>query len=414
MERVVPCGEDIINQVAVELQMRILVLDDEPAIGRLVARIAESLGYVVDAVTSKAAFQVGYRAHLPDVVVVDLQLGASDGIEQLRFLHEQGFRNSVILMSGFDSRVLAAAERLGEQLGLQIAAALTKPLRAGTLVGVLKTIYAKAAPLAPESLLSAIENGQLFLEYQPVVTRHPPTLRQFEALVRWQHPERGRIAPDDFIPMAERVPEVMDALTAWVLTTAARMCRRLADSGFSVSFAVNISGRNLEALDFPDRVAGILHEAGVPNEQFCLELTETAASHDPVRNIDVLSRLRLKGLSLAIDDFGIGYSSLKQLRLLPFSAIKIDRSFVSEMTRSRDALVIVKSIADLARNMELDCIAEGVETEETASAIEALGVTSMQGYLIARPMSGDAVVAWLTSWSEIHASVTGARHSMSA
>jgi EAL domain-containing protein (putative c-di-GMP-specific phosphodiesterase class I) len=132
------------------------------------------------------------------------------------------------------------------------------------------------------------------------------------------------------------------------------------------------------------------------------------------RTMDVLSRLRLKGMTLAIDDFGIGYSSLRALRQLPFSTLKIDRSFIADAATSRDAFVIVKAIADLARNMELASIAEGVETEEIATLVESLGVDAMQGYLIARPLAAEALPQWLDTWQQQHAHDVAAAHPVRA
>jgi EAL domain-containing protein (putative c-di-GMP-specific phosphodiesterase class I) len=155
---------------------------------------------------------------------------------------------------------------------------------------------------------------------------------------------------------------------------------------------------NLHDLSFPDRVAGLLAEGGMPASQLCLEITETAASLDAARMMDVLTRVRLKGMQLAIDDFGTGYSSLKALRQLPYSEIKIDQSFISDLTTSSDSRAIVKSIVDLAANMEMETIAEGVETEETARLLEQLNVDALQGFLIARSMPIEEVPAWLGTW----------------
>ena len=136
----------------------------------------------------------------------------------------------------------------------------------------------------------------------------------------------------------------------------------------------------------------------MPARHLCLELTESAAFKNATSTMDILSRVRLKGMQLSIDDFGTGYSSLKMLRQMPFSEIKIDQSFVGDATTSRDSRAIVRSIIDLAANMDMACVAEGVETEETADLLEHLGVRDLQGYLIARPMPVAAVPTWLASW----------------
>ena len=164
--------------------------------------------------------------------------------------------------------------------------------------------------------------------------------------------------------------------------------------------AVNISAGNLHDLTLPDRLEQRLRAGAMPARHLCLEITESVAFKNAARTMDVLSRVRLKGMQLSLDDFGTGYSSLKMLRQMPFTEIKIDQSFVADATTSRDSRAIVKSIIDLAANMDMACVAEGVETEDTAALLEQLGVRDLQGYLIARPMPLAAVPAWLASWTQ--------------
>lgn len=253
------------------------------------------------------------------------------------------------------------------------------------------------AALSTDRLIEAIAADELFVEYQPIVVRRPRRIVMLEALVRWQHPVFGRLTPDRFIDLAERSAPAIDALTCCVLAKAARDYARLVEAGCDTPIVVNISGRNLDARDFPERVAAILNDAQVPTGRFSLELTETAAFAEHLTSVDVFARLRLKGLRLAIDDFGAGFSSLKRLKQLPFSTIKIDRSFVADLPQ-RDAAAVVKSIVDLACNMQLDCIAEGVESAETASLLERLGVTQLQGDHFAPPQGLEQTIAWLADW----------------
>jgi EAL domain-containing protein (putative c-di-GMP-specific phosphodiesterase class I) len=376
--------------------MRALVLDDDPSIGRLIGTIAAPLGFTTDLTHCAAQFRSSYEATVPNVILLDLQIGDdTDGVEQLRFLSSKGYENPLILMSGFDDRVLGTAEQLAKSLGLCLAAALCKPFRADQLQQVLQRIDAEAQPITGEQLLQAVELEELALEYQPIVTPDRKEVLHLEALLRWEHPHLGRLAPDRFIPVAENESEVIDAVTDWVVSTAARQYQQLHDLGLVAPIAVNLSGRNLHDVHLPDRIRMRLRDAHVPAEHFCLELTETAVALDPSRTMDILSRLRLMGMQLALDDFGTGYSSLQQLRRLPFSALKIDRSFVADLPTSRDSLAIVKSIIDLARNMGLKSVAEGVETEKVAAAVIELGVDALQGYLIARPLPADQVAGWL-------------------
>lgn len=380
------------------MTMRLLVFDDDPAIGRLVVRVAAMAGLDATAVASEAAFRQSLRDVPPQVIVLDLQLGATDGVEQLRWLAAQDYAGSLIMMSGFDARVLAATTTLARNLGLTVAATLAKPVRVEALSQILQSLQSAWRLLSAESLLAAIRNGELSLDFQPIVTRQPPTLKKLEALVRWDHPMLGRIPPGDFLPAAEAETDVIDALTDWVVGATVDAYQVLRELDVRVPIAVNISSQNLHDLTLPDRFAQRLEAAGMPAEHLCLEMTETAASQDSARTMDILTRARLKGMQLAIDDFGTGYSSLKALRHLPFSEIKIDQSFVADMTTSSDSRVIVNAIIDLAANLEMACVAEGVETEAVARLLEQLNVNALQGFLIAPPMPVEAIPAWLAIW----------------
>ncbi|HUB14601.1 MAG TPA: EAL domain-containing protein [Acetobacteraceae bacterium] len=377
---------------------RVLVFDDDAAIGRLVARVARMAGMDAAAVTNASAFAERLRTHTPQIVLLDLQLGETDGVEQLRLLAERQFNGLLVLMSGFDPRVLSTARALGQSLGLKVEAVLEKPLRVGELEQVLERLQTVGQTPSAERLLSAIVNDELILEFQPVIARTPRTLKKLEALVRWEHPTAGRLPPASFLPMAESDTMVIDALTDWIVNAAVDAHQVLGELGVSVPIAVNMSTLNLHDLTVPDRLEQRLRAGNMPAQHLCLEITESAAFKDAALTMDILSRVRLKGMQLSIDDFGTGYSSMKMLRQMPFSEIKIDQSFVGDATTSRDSRAIVKSIMDLASNMEMGCVAEGVETEETAELLERLGSCDMQGYLIAAPMAVEAIPAWLAPW----------------
>ena len=222
--------------------MRLVVLDDDAATIEFVATVARRRGWHVDAVTQPAVFRNLVKATPPDAILLDLQLGASDGIEQLRFLHTCNYRGSIVLMSGFDARVLASAQEIGDFLGLSIAAVIEKPARISRIERVLDSIEqhpakpaAAAAPeaarpraISPHDIDNAIASGQMALHLQPIVSADGAVERA-EALIRWLDPMRGPVLPDAFIAVAESDGAVMDRLTMWVTETAARHYRRLAE-----------------------------------------------------------------------------------------------------------------------------------------------------------------------------------------
>jgi EAL domain-containing protein (putative c-di-GMP-specific phosphodiesterase class I)/DNA-binding CsgD family transcriptional regulator len=200
--------------------------------------------------------------------------------------------------------------------------------------------------------------------------------------------------------MAEADLSSIDALTEWVLGAAIDAYAMLAQLGVSVPISVNISPHNLHDLRLPDAIDQRMRARGMPAGMLHIEVTETSALANTTNTLDVLSRFRLKGMKLSIDDFGTGYASLKLLQQMPYSEIKIDRSFVAALPRSRDATAIVQSIIDLAANMGMGCVAEGVESDEIAALLEQMGVSNLQGDLIARPMPVEAVAAWRAGWEK--------------
>jgi EAL domain-containing protein (putative c-di-GMP-specific phosphodiesterase class I)/DNA-binding CsgD family transcriptional regulator len=356
------------------------------------------------AVTEAGPFEEFVRTNPPQVIVLDLQLGTTDGITQLRTLASLAYTGALVLMSGFDPRVLATARTLAEKLGLNVDTVLKKPVELADLEQTFARLQSTGLSPSPEQIRHAIANEEMVLEFQPIVTRNPKTLLKLEALVRWDHPATGRISPGIFVPVAEGDPETMALLTEWVVAAGVEAYKVLLELGVRTPVSVNMSAQNLRDVTWPDRIERHLEAGAMPASDFCIEITESSAFDDPTLTMEVLSRLRLKGVSLAIDDFGTGFSSLKLLRQMPFSEIKIDQTFVADLATSRDSWAIVKSIVELAGNMGMACVAEGVETEAAAGLLEELGVRSLQGYLIARPMPVESIPAWLAIWTGSDAS----------
>jgi EAL domain-containing protein (putative c-di-GMP-specific phosphodiesterase class I) len=243
-----------------------------------------------------------------------------------------------------------------------------------------------------DELERTLRHGGLRLVYQPKVDAVDGRLVRVEALVRWAHSELGSIPPARFVPLAEQ-HGLIDDLTQWALRTALRQWREWHAAGLDTEVAVNISAISLEQLDFPDLVERLCRALDVPTDRLVLELTE-GATQPLINMMDTLTRFRIKGVGLALDDFGTGYSGLMQLRKLPFSEIKIDRQFVTDLTTSRDDQVIVRSVIDLAHGLGLQVTAEGVETVEQLAALRALGCDLIQGYLLAHPLEAGDLVAW--------------------
>lgn len=243
-------------------------------------------------------------------------------------------------------------------------------------------------------LQRSIESNQLFFEYQPKIDLRTARVVGVEALARWKHPELGLVRPDQFIAMAERTGFIRP-LTIWGLNTALAQTRAWSRQGIELTVSVNLSARVLHDSDLPDQVGEMLKNHRVNPEQLELEITETAIMADPARALEILTRISRMGVMLSIDDFGTGYSSLGYLKRLPINAVKIDKSFVMNMTSDEDDATIVRSTVDLAHDLRLKAIAEGVETRDSWNRLVSLGCDLGQGYYMSRPLPAPQLTKWL-------------------
>jgi len=243
----------------------------------------------------------------------------------------------------------------------------------------------------------ALEQNHFQLYVQPKVSLNSNEVIAVETLVRWVHPDKGMVFPDQFIPFAEQTGFIRQ-LTRWVMNAAADCCKDWSQAGIDIKISVNISTRDLLDQELPQKFADILRAHDVNPTSFCLEITESAIMDDPVRAHQTLDKLHAMGMELSIDDFGTGYSSLAYLKRLPVDELKIDKSFVLKMEQDIDDTKIVKSTIDLGHNMGLRVVAEGIENAEVMALLKELGCDQAQGYFISRPMPASKMPAWLAEW----------------
>jgi EAL domain-containing protein (putative c-di-GMP-specific phosphodiesterase class I) len=242
-------------------------------------------------------------------------------------------------------------------------------------------------------LRQAIDHDELVLHYQPKISLATGQVTGAEALVRWQHAQRGQMPPDQFIALAEQTG-LIRPLSRWVLNETLRQCALWRRAGIDVSMAVNLSMRDLHDPDLPEIVGDLLAKWRAVPSNLVLEITENGLMAEPARALDTATRLRALGVHLAIDDFGTGYSSLAYLKRLPVSELKIDQSFVRDMAVDDDDATIVRSTIGLAHDLGLNVVAEGVEDQPTYDLLSRLGCDVAQGYFISRPMTARAFEAW--------------------
>jgi diguanylate cyclase (GGDEF)-like protein len=248
-------------------------------------------------------------------------------------------------------------------------------------------------------LRRAIEGGQLSLYYQPKAALHTGDISGVEALVRWKHPDRGMISPDQFIPLAER-SGLINLLSMWVLKTALRQVADWKRMGLEMPVSINLSARDLIDVRLPDEIEAALHEAKVASDLLEVEITESVLTADPARARAIVTRIGELGPTTTIDDFGAGYSSLAYLKNLPVHALKIDRSFVLGMTDNEHDATIVHAVVDLAHNLGLRVVAEGAEDMAVWERLRLAGCDEVQGFVLAQPMPSAQATDWLSGRRE--------------
>ncbi|MCA1644808.1 MAG: EAL domain-containing protein [Chloroflexi bacterium] len=255
-------------------------------------------------------------------------------------------------------------------------------------------------------LSDAIDQGELTLAFQPLIDCQQDEIAGVEALVRWAHPRHGLMPPDQFVPLAEQTG-LIKAMSRWVLESALRQHKLWRGLGLDVPVSVNLSMRDLHDPSLPDTVAGLLHEFGIGAGGLRVEITESSLMLDPVRALATLTCLRQLGVHISIDDFGTGYSSLAYLKQLPVDELKIDRSFVRDLAIDESDLAIVRSTIDLAHNLGLSVVAEGVEDEPTLELLRGFGCDKAQGYLFSRALDAPELTVWLLARREPDTATSG-------
>ncbi|MDG2991786.1 EAL domain-containing response regulator [Candidatus Synechococcus calcipolaris G9] len=403
---------------------RLLILDDDPMTGQTIQRIAEFAGVDVRFTLEPGEFFKLFDTWQPTHIALDLVMPEMDGVQVMGRLAGLNCQAKIIITSGVGGRILDAAGRSAAEHGLNIVGVLAKPFSPANLRELLiddsdspqpspqppgpsPRLPFQPAPLTAEDIELALLQQEFQVVYQPKVACKNGALAGFEALVRWHHPSRGIISPMDFIPLAERLGFI-DDITEQVINHALGLMAILGlGEGFcsgvelppdirsDLKLAINISAKTISNVSLFDHIAQNCGDFGIDPHQFIFELTETSAMDDPVASLDLLTRLRIQGFHLSIDDFGTGFSSMLQLVRLPFSEIKVDKSFVMTAMQSQESRTVVKFIVDLGHSLGLTCTAEGVEDAKTLLYLKEVGCDLAQGYHIARPMTVEAIKTWV-------------------
>ncbi|HVI87954.1 MAG TPA: EAL domain-containing response regulator [Dongiaceae bacterium] len=376
---------------------QLFVVDDEQGIRDYVSAVARRAGFNAQGAADSRELFMLLDQTTPAVIVLDLNMANTDGIQILSNLAARRLATQIVIFSGSDVRVLETAQQLGEQQGLTIAAALQKPIRKAELLGVFERIYVENEPFSASMLRRCLDEKRLKLAFQPKISLATYDVVGCEALLRCQDRAERPVAPEIAIGIAEAAG-MIDDVSIWVFREAVWQCRHWRELGVDLSMAINLSPYSSCNPDLPGLFASICAEHKVPAEAITIELTESAAMDDSLISKETLIRLRVKGFKLSVDDFGTGYSSLLRLKQLPFTEIKVDKSFVMNLHKSRDDAAITGAIIQLAQNLDLHCVIEGAEDQQAMDFAATLGCQEAQGYFISKPLAGNDIPSFIKIW----------------
>jgi EAL domain-containing protein (putative c-di-GMP-specific phosphodiesterase class I)/ActR/RegA family two-component response regulator len=387
-----------------------LIADDDRSMRQLMVAMLNEIGVsdVKEAASGvEALFLVDQHPQQIEVMILDLCMPQMDGIELLRELAERNFSGRLVVISGLDKSVLRGALEVARMHPLNVIGALPKPIdlteltkllqRTASLVGKVEESFRH---LQLDDLFDAVMHRQIEPYYQPLVDIRNEKIVGIEALARWEHATLGMIPPDVFIPMAER-EGVIYTLTNLMFELALIDFQKLKQLGYPLHLSFNLSATLLSLHKLPDNLFKQLQKHDIDPGDIILEITESFGIVNDHEAMETLSRLRLKGFKLAIDDFGTGYAAINNLLNMPFTQIKIDRSFVTDASNNEVAKTLLESCLRLSHDLELDVVCEGIESEEDLNLVKRFEGTIAQGFLISRPKPFKELVRWLESFDSI-------------
>jgi len=387
-----------------------LVVEDHDFQRRTTARMLRSLGVseVLEAADGKLALNLIRDTARIDLVVCDLDMPEMDGMEFLRHLGQSRSDISVVISSAQDRSLLASVEKMARAYRVQFLAAIKKPITLDglkDLIGQLRT--AKRLPVdgdesypefSLEQILAGLRQNEFEPWFQPKIDLASGLIVGAEALARWRHPPNEIVGPSAFIAPLEQSGHI-DELMMAVLKGAASACCDWRKRGWEYTVSVNLSTASLSETAQADRMTQMVRANGLDPSHMMLEVTETVAMTDIAPALENLTRLRMRGFGLSIDDYGTGFSSMQQLTRIPFTELKIDQSFVRGWSTNAAARAVVESSIAIGRSLFLKIVAEGVETRADMEALKAIGCDIAQGFYIASPMDGAAFIEFCNNYS---------------
>ncbi|MGZ5790467.1 MAG: EAL domain-containing response regulator [Burkholderiaceae bacterium] len=392
--------------------LRFLVAEDNDFQRRWLIVMLTNLGanHIIEADDGHTALGFLHNPSQPiNICFIDLNMPGMDGLELIRHMAKESNPPSIILASALDPSLVFSVETMSKAYGVNLLGTIAKPATPENLlelIGLYEPQQARvneATASGPifslEEIVHGLRNDQFLPYFQPKVELESGHVKSAEAFARWNHPVHGLLPPAAFLPTLEGT-EHLNTLSWIIIEKSAAACHAWKDLDFPISVSINVASSSLAEDGSAEHIAGIVAKQGIDSSLITLEITESAAKIDNPRYLENLARLRMKGFVLAIDDFGTGHASMQELLRIPFSEVKIDRSFVAGASKNDSVRLVLSSNLELARKLNRQSTAVGVETRHDWDLLLQLGCTHAQGYYIAKPMESSVLPGWMDEWAQ--------------
>jgi EAL domain-containing protein (putative c-di-GMP-specific phosphodiesterase class I) len=344
-----------------------------------------------------------------DICFIDLNMPGMDGLELIRHMAKENNPPSIILASALDPSLVFSVETMSKAYGVNLLGTIAKPATPENLLELIglyepnrpkeREATASGPVFSLDEIVRGLNNDQFLPYFQPKVEIETGHVKGAEAFARWNHPDHGVVSPAAFLSTLDGTPH-LNTLSWIIIEKSAAACRIWKDLELPISVSINIASSSLADSGAAEHIATIVAKHGIESSLITLEITESAARIDNPHYLENLARLRMKGFVLAIDDFGTGHASMQELLRIPFSEVKIDRSFVAGASKNDSIKLVLSSNLELARKLNRQSTAVGVETRHDWDLLLHLGCTHAQGYYIAKPMESKVLPAWMDEWAQ--------------
>ena len=391
--------------------LHLLVAEDHEFQRGMMVQMLENLGAksIHEAEDGRSALEIIRELGHPfDIIVTDIDMPGMDGMSLIRSLGEASSGAALIITSGLDRSLLDTIETMSAAYGMRLLGTVEKPPTQERFADLI-SLYWRAKPnperfkpareiFSLDEIIEGLQNDQFEPFYQPKIDLKTGRVKGAEALARWRHPRDGIVMPYAFLGLLEENSQIGE-LTWTMLARSARDCQEWRNAGLDLDVAVNLSVKQLADPGISDAITWQVTNQGLEPRHMTLEITESAAMTNVGRVLENLTRLRIKGFGLSIDDYGTGYSSMQQLTRIPFTELKIDQSFVMHAAHQESSRMILESSLDMARKLGVVSVAEGVETRDDLNLVRECGCDLAQGFFIARPMPSTDLPDWVRDFS---------------